>query len=429
MLIFWLVAGLMLLLALAFALVPLLRARKEPELSRREANLAVLRTQREELERDVASGTLPAGARDEALEELVTRAGEDLAASEEAASRAGNRPWKSIAALTALLPACAIGLYFAIGNPAAIEIARQDPAPAEVTDKQIEAMVASLGEKVKARPDDFQGWALYARSLNAMGRFKEASEAYAHVATLAPGDAGILADWADSLAMAQGKNLSGKPYELARRALAIDPANSKALALSGTAALNEGDFATALKYWQALAAVVPPGSEQAQQVESVIAEVRERAAAAGKPLGGAPSAVAKAPAAAPVAAAKAPVPAPPAASAGASVTGTVTISPELASKVAITDTLFVYARAESGSRMPLAILRVPAKELPKSFSLDDSMAMAPTAKISSAQAVIIEARVSKSGGATPAPGDLVGTSAAVKPGAQGLRIVIDKVIP
>ena len=427
MLIFWLVAGLMLLLALAFALVPLLRARKEPELSRREANLAVLRTQREELERDVASGTLPAGARDEALEELVTRAGEDLAASEEAASRAGNRPWKSIAALAAVLPACAIGLYFAIGNPAAIDVARQDPAPAEVTDKQIEAMVASLGEKVKARPDDFQGWALYARSLNAMGRFKEASEAYAHVATLAPGDAGILADWADSLAMAQGKNLSGKPYELARRALAIDPANSKALALSGTAALNEGDFATALKYWQALAAVVPPGSEQAQQVESVIAEVRERAAAAGKPLGGAPSAVAKAPAAAPVAAAK--VPAPPAASAGASVTGTVTISPELASKVAITDTLFVYARAESGSRMPLAILRVPAKELPKRFSLDDSMAMAPTAKISSAQAVIIEARVSKSGGAAAQAGDLVGTSAAVKPGAQGLKVVIDKVIP
>ena len=107
----------------------------------------------------------------------------------------------------------------------------------------------------------------------------------------------------------------------------------------------------------------------------------------------------------------------------------MTIAPELAAKVAITDTLFIYARAEGGSRMPLAILRVPAKELPKSFSLDDSMAMAPTAKISSAQAVIIEARVSKSGGATAQAGDLVGTSAAVKPGAQGLRIVIDKVFP
>ena len=217
MLIFWLVAGVMLLLALAFALVPLLRARKDPEVSRRDANLAVLRTQREELDRDVAFGTLPAAARDEALDELVTRASEDLAASEEAASSPGSRPWKSIAALAVLLPAFAVGLYFAIGNPAAIDVARQGHASPEVSDKQIEAMVASLGEKVKARPDDAQGWHLYARSLNAMGRWNEASEAYAHLATLVPDDASVLADWADALAMTQGKNLSGKPCELVRR--------------------------------------------------------------------------------------------------------------------------------------------------------------------------------------------------------------------
>lgn len=418
MLIFWLAAGLLLLLALAFAIVPLLRVRTSESISRREANLAVLRTQREELERDVAFGTLPAAAREEALEELVTRAGEDLAGLEETAGSTAKRPWKSIAVLATLLPACAIALYLTLGNPAAIDLAKFAVAP-DMNDKQIEAMVASLGEKVKARPDDKQGWALYARSLNAMGRWNEAAAAYAHLAALAPDDANVLADWADSLAMAQGRNLSGKPYALVRRALEIDPANSKALALAGTGALNEGDFANALKHWQALAALVPPGGSEAQQVAAVIAEVRERAAGAGKPMGGPPPVAAKSPAAA----------APVAAAAGTSVAGTVTITPELASKVAITDTLFVFARAENGSRMPLAVLRVSAKELPKTFMLDDSMAMAPTARISSAATVRIEARVSKSGGAAPQPGDLVGTSAAVKPGAKGLQIVIDKVLP
>jgi cytochrome c-type biogenesis protein CcmH len=241
----------------------------------------------------------------------------------------------------------------------------------------------------------------------------------------------VLADWADSLAMANGKNLSGKPYELVQRAIAIDPTHNKALALAGTAALNGGDYATALKHWQALAALVPPGGDEAKQVASVIAEVRERAAAAGKPLPDTPAALSKAPVAvarAPAAAVPA-VPAPMANAGGASVSGTVSLAPELAAKLAATDVLFVYARPESGSRMPLAVLRVPASELPRNFTLDDSMAMAPTAKISMAQAVIIEARISKSGGAALQPGDLVGTSAAVKPGAKGLKIVIDKVQP
>jgi cytochrome c-type biogenesis protein CcmH len=440
MLTFWLAAGLMLLLALAFALFPLLRRHSRPEISRRESNIAVLRTQREEIERDVAAGTLPATARDEALEELVTRAGEDLAASEEPASTAGPRPWKAIAALVVLLPAGAIGLYYAIGNPAAIGAAGQAVAPGHGTaspasDKQIEAMVVALGEKVKARPDDVQGWALYARSLNALGRWQEASDAYAHLAKLQPDDPSVLADWADALAMTQGKNLSGKPLELALRALKIDPAYPKALALAGTASLNQGDYPAALKYWQVLAATLPPEGPEAQQVASVIAEVRERAAAAGKPLAAGPAAklppaLPKAPASvakAPAEAARA-VPSAPAA-AGASVSGTVTLAPALAAKVAAGDILFVYARPANGPRMPLAVLRVPAKELPKRFTLDDSMAMSPAATISSAPEVIIEARVSKSGGAAPQAGDLSGTSAPVKPGAKNLAIVIDKVVP
>ena len=79
--------------------------------------------------------------------------------------------------------------------------------------------------------------------------------------------------------------------------------------------------------------------------------------------------------------------------------------------------------------MPLAVLRIPAGELPKEFTLDDSMAMAPGAKLSGAAAVIVEARVSRSGNALPQPGDFAGRSAPIKPGAAGVQVTIDQVVP
>jgi len=89
----------------------------------------------------------------------------------------------------------------------------------------------------------------------------------------------------------------------------------------------------------------------------------------------------------------------------------------------------VFARAENGPRMPLAVLRSSAAALPLKFSLDDSMGPMPTVKLSSASAVRIEARVSRSGNALPQAGDLLGTSDVVKPDARDVKIVIDKVVP
>src|SRR5439155_17770994 len=111
------------------------------------------------------------------------------------------------------------------------------------------------------------------------------------------------------------------------------------------------------------------------------------------------------------------------------ISGRVDLGAALASRVALSDTVFIFARAVDGPRMPLAVMRIPAKELPRNFSLDDSMSMAPGAKLSSAASVVIEARISKSGNAIAQSGDLFGRSAPVKPGAAGLVITIDQVVP
>jgi len=106
----------------------------------------------------------------------------------------------------------------------------------------------------------------------------------------------------------------------------------------------------------------------------------------------------------------------------------VSLDARLRDRVAANDTVFIFARAVNGSRMPLAILRTTVGELPREFTLDDSMAIAPSARLSGANDVVVEARISKTGSATPAPGDLQGTSGAVKPGAHGVSIVINDIV-
>ncbi len=413
MALFWLLATLMTALALAFVLVPLLLARTARGTSAHDANLEVLRGQRREIEADVANGILPASAREEALAELVDRARDDLAAPIEAAPRAAKKPWAAAAIVSVALPALAFGTYLALGAPGAVELPAPGREAGHPDDKQIVAMVESLARKVRDHPDDAQGWALLARSMAALGRFKDSADAYEHLSTLVPNDAQVLADYADSLGMAQGRTLAGKPFDLAKAALAIDPKHKKALALAGTASMDARDYGAALGYWETLAAELPAGSDDEREVHAILAELRSKAGASGKPL---PAQQAQA---------QAPVTAP----ASQSVTGEVSLAPALAGKVAGAETLFIFARAESGSRMPLAVVRAAAHELPRKFTLDDSMAMAPTAKLSGAKALRIEARVSRSGTAAPQPGDLVGSSGVVKPGARDVAIVIDRVLP
>jgi len=412
MMLFWILAAAMTFVGVAFVLVPLLRPRPAARPDAASANLAVLRSQRRELEADIANGTLAAYARAEAMAELVERARDDLAPASAPASASAKRPWIVAALIGMALPALAFGIYLAIGTPAATDARALARAPDPANDAQIVALVESLARKVRERPDDAQGWALLARSMAALGRFKESAEAYEHLARLVPGDAQVLADYADALGMAQGRTLAGKPSELVQQALAADPRNRKALALAGSAALDVSDFAAAVGYFQRLAAEIPADSDDAKQLATILEETRAKARAAGQRVAAAPARASAKPA---------PI--------SKSVTGAVSIAASMAAKVSPSDTLFIFARAEGGPKVPLAVVRASARELPMRFALDDSMAMAPNFKLSGAEAVRVEARISRSGNATPQAGDLVGRSEVVKPGARDVAIVIDKVVP
>jgi cytochrome c-type biogenesis protein CcmH len=443
MLLFWSIATLLVALTLGMLLWPLLRPRHAGAAPDDDAAaVAVYRDQKRALDAECASGSITTSERDAALSELARRIAEDVAAPVPATSPAtpasaalptSRRAWVLAIALAVLVPAVSFTLYQRLGNPVAAiaAVATGGGAGHELSERQIDAMVEGLAQRLKQHPEDADGWVLLAHSYQALERFAESADAYAHADALMPNNPGMLADYADTLAMAQGRKLAGAPAALIQRALAIDPKQKKALALAATVALEARDLDASIAYWQRLAAELPPGSDEASQVADVIAEV-DAAKREGK---GGPSAPprptaepAKRAAAAPPAAAP-PAPRIAAGVAASAISGRVDLNSALASKVALNDIVFIFARATEGPRMPLAVLRIPAKELPRDFSLDDSLSMAPGVKLSAATSVIVEARISKSGNALPQSGDLFGRTAALKPGATGVRITIDQVVP
>ena len=438
---FFLIAAAMVAAALVSILVPLLRPRGASGLAQEASNLAILRDQRAELEADLANGVITKAHCEQAMQELTQRVAEDTRA---AATATGPIPlagaWTA-AIVAGTLPIAAALLYLLLGSHDAFAPAAAPAAAAaaqsgqhDMTPEKVAAMASSLAARLEKDPGNAQGWVVLAHTYYAMKQFPDAVKAYERAAELMPDNADLLADYADALGATQ-QSLLGKPLELVNRALAADPNQWKALALAGTIAFDRKDFKQAVAYWERLQTVIPPESDMGRSIESSIAEAKE--------LGGIKTTATAAPAAPPAAptttppraavVATAPAPAPAAAPAalvpGTTIAGTVSLSPALAAKASPDDLVFIFARPAQGPKMPLAVMRKKVRDLPATFSLDDSMAMAPEMKISNFAEIVIGARVAKSGSAAPQSGDLEGFSKPVQLGAGGVAVVIDAARP
>ncbi len=432
---FWLFAFALLAGTLLFLVVPLLRGQRASEApAERAAATAVFRDYTRQIEADFSAHAITAAERDAALADLATRFGAELADEPQGAVPGRERPrWIAAMALAACVPVVAGGLYFSLGNPAAMKDAPAASAAAggghgnaqdPTNDPQMAQVVDKLAKRLQANPNDGEGWAMLGRSYRVLGRFEAAAMAYAEAAKRLPPNAVVYTEWAEAVAQSQNRSLTGQPTDLLDKALAVDPAYPKALALAGSAALERNDRAAAATLWKKLRAGLPPDSPNIAEVDAALKEIGETpppsAVAAAKPPASAP--------ASPAAVVAAP-PAKAAADGSAGIAGRVEVDPKLAGKVAPGDTVFVLARDPDGSRMPLAALKLTGADLPKAFSMSDAMAMSDATTISKAKRIVVEARVSKSGNATLQTGDLTGTSAPVAPGARDVRVTIDRVVP
>lgn len=408
MTVFLLIAALLACAVLLCLLPPLLRRDPGPgaRVAADQLNLIVLRDQARELDADLAIGTLSAEHHTAARADLSVRVVQDVVAEDGAPPRAAHR--RTALLLTLALPLLAAALYLKVGNPDALGAGPGNGNPAAPGHEQpadMATMVSALAARLEKEPDNIDGLHMLARSYTALDRHAEAARIYARLERLLPGEAGVLADYADALGTAQGGTLKGEPERLIDRALAIDGKHVKALSLAGSAAFERADFTGARRHWEQVLAIIPPDSEFARSTAASI-EAARASAEGGAALAAGP--------------ASPPEPAP-----AARLTGTVRLAPALAGQAAPDATVFIYARAAEGGGPPLAVLRRQVRDLPLQFVLDDSTSMSPMARLSDHKRVVVGARISRSGSATPGPGDLEGSAGAVDHGARNVMVTIE----
>lgn len=368
---FWLIGTVLILVALALVLPPLLRKPTTSD-ARRAA-----------LDQALASGVLDAD------EYEKKRAALDTTVPGQTSSGTA----RLVAVLVAvLIPLVAVGLYAKLGDPrvfdpdlqsvnAAMQQARHDGMP------PLEQAIAGLAERLAHEPGDIEGWILLGRAYKSTEQFDQARDALAHAMSLAPEEPGLMVEYAEAKTLAApDRRFTAEALDLIERALELDPDNQRALWLRGIAHYQAGEIEAAGERWNHLLTILPEDSPVRASVQQQLAELSG---------GTVPEAGKSAPASA---------------STGPRLTVHVSLDPALAGQVPADAVLFVFARAPEGSRAPLAIQRLQASQLPVTVELDDRDAMVPAMNLSSAANVVVGARISRSGNAQAQPDDLEAVS-------------------
>jgi cytochrome c-type biogenesis protein CcmH len=422
-----------------------------------QTNAAVYRDQLAELDEERARGLLSDHewqlSRDELAARLLQDVGEQGAASPAPsmgdagataqASRASSRvtsfakPWVLLFSFVVLIPTSSLVLYSLLGQPAALDplaISQGLDSPDELTPEKLTTMATALTRRLQDEPNSMEGWVMLARVQRAREHFDEAAAALRKALTLSRDD-DLQIELAEILAQQNKGVFAGEPWSIIQKVLATDPHHVNALLLGGSAAYSEQNFQAALRFWERAREVVAADSPDAPELDRAIGEARNKLglppiparamgedrnalmSSAGSANGGA-NGNAKGSANSNV-------------NANASstqraerISGRVSVAPDLASKVAPTDTVFIYATPVAGSRMPLAIVKITANQLPYDFVLDDTTAMNPSVKLSGMDEVTVRARISKSGNAMQQPNDLGVSVTPVKPGSAGLNLMV-----
>ncbi|MCQ4306574.1 c-type cytochrome biogenesis protein CcmI [Pseudomonas stutzeri] len=373
---FWIGAGLLLLAALAFLLLPVLRGRRlQAEEDRTALNVALYQERLGELTAQQSAGTLTLeqyemGRADAARELLDDTEGSD-------AHRSSNLGRAVPLIVAILVPLFGYGLYMQWGASDKLQLTREFA----VQPGSIEEMTARLERAVKAQPESSEAWYFLARTYMSQERPADAAAAYEQVVNLAGRQPELLGQWAQALYFAEGRSWTPRMQQLTDEALQADPHEVTSLGLLGIAAYENERFDEAIGFWERLVATLPAEDPSREAIQGGIARAREQ-------LGETASDSVSKPAGEPVAAS------------GAALTVDVQLGAALADKVQPTDTVFVFARAVSGPPMPLAVKRLTVADLPATVSLSDADAMTPQLRLSNFEQVRLFARVSRDGDAT-----------------------------
>lgn len=388
---FWLAAGLLLLIALSFLLIPVLRGRRaQREEDRTALNVALYQERVAELQQQREEGVLTPEqfetGRAEAAREL-------LADTEGVAPGRVSSLGKAIPLLAAVLvPVLGLGLYLHFGSSDKVELTREFSQPPQ----SLEEMVARLERAAAAQPDSAEGLYFLGRAYMAQNRPAEAAKVFERAANLAGRQPELLGQWAQAKYFADNKKWSDTLQALTDEALKADPKEVTSLGLLGIAAFEERRFQEAIGYWQRLMDELPEGDASRSALEGGIAKAREQLQASGAKVEAAPVAKAM-----------------------ASIKVSVDLADAVKASALPGDSVFIFARAVSGPPTPLAVKRVTVADLPITVELGDVDAMMPQLKLSNFPEVQLMARISRAG--QPTAGEWVGRSQPLSSSTQELQ--------
>ncbi|CAG7857261.1 hypothetical protein MCAMS1_02026 [biofilm metagenome] len=397
-LIFWLIVATMIAIALLIVILPIIRTHRPlPPDDTRQRNIQIARDRLAELKANKTAGGISQTQYDEQVAELELALNDDLSSNDSVKPVTSQGRWLAYVLLIAI-PVLSVLLYIQLGDYQAINRINE-PQPADnaalPSKEQINQMVAKLAAKLQSEPNNLEGWVMLGRSYKVLERYQESAEAFGHAYQLANNKPDIVLPYAEALALSNKGNWAGKPIELINQVLSNEPQNLAALWYAAIANAQQGDNRKAIDYLLKLETMLPEGSEDKKQIQAIIAETKKNSGNNTRT--------------------------PPAQSthdADISISIEVSIAAELQNKVQKDDTVFIYAQALSGPKMPLAIVKKQVADLPAKINLSDGNGMMPEMKLSQFKQVKLVARISKSGSAMPQSGDIIGEIGQVNPANQ-----------
>ena len=396
---FLLISAAMVAIAVLLLAPNLLRSRHQAAEDTRADNIRIARERLAELEKEKTKGDLSDEEFAQAKQDLEIALAQDPSTASSSTRQTDN---KGTARLTLVIIAVAIPVivtlvYQRIGSPEHMFVAGPgQPAPSPSRPQaSIGDLVGELKQRLEAEPDNPQGWFLLGRTFMKLQRYDEAVQAYERLNEVLPDNPSVMISWSDALSMANGGQVPEKAVQLLDKALAVEPEALSALWLAGNAAAQRGQDQKALTHWSRALLLLDEDPDMQQELRGLIAQVEQRSglkADVPAPLPEIMSAVSG-----PAAAAE---------TGGEGLQVEVALDAELMDLTTPGDAVFVYAKAVSGPPVPLAVARLRVADLPLKVALNDGMAMMPQMKLSSFERVMVGARISKSGQATPQAGDL-----------------------
>lgn len=396
MVIFFITICLLIAFTLAVILPKALRSSEDDTVDQLETNVAIAREQRDALLQANEAGTIEPASFEQQIQDIEQALANAIKEQDKSpeTSRSG---WFAAGLIALFVPITSGALYLNLGTPQAVDsdalnnemLAAQAAANPAPPGGQIEELLPALEEKLKANPNDAQGWILLGNSYLSMGNYEKAMPALARANELQPGDAELLTKLAEATALSRGGDLSGEPTEYLRQALQANPANPQAIWLIAVANQQIGKHSDALAQLDKLRQIVGNNPEALASIDSLVARSKEALAVTdtnddtNNDTNNDANNDANA----------------------ANIKVTVTASDEALAASDPEHAVFIFARASNGPPMPLAVARAQVKDLPITVELNDSMAMMPAMKLSQFPSVLVGARISKTGNAIAEAGD------------------------